>query len=388
MLLLSALPIPATLLNHADLQANGAGESTDPALFAALLTVQRGSPQIPTPAGGGKPGGKLLPEWQPEATPADDMIEIALPPAELPTLDPIAPPEPTLMNATLVPQPLMPAAPADPAPGQADTTPALPQSTSEKPPVLTRLTQAEHATLMPASQLSPAPIIPRQAIVVPTVGGAPTAAPVSPAQTVRLRSAVPAGTGSAEFAPAPALGALPPLLAPIREAIPVDGPGSAAPLFRDGPPAPLQLYPALITAGPEALRGQDFAALVDRLVQAREAAGTQPVQLALAHAEFGRVSLRFDTDESGLNVSLSSADPSFVRAVTAALPPASPSDASAQRSEARSEQGAGASDTPRGQSSERREGRSETRPETPRHQARPGSQLSHSAQTQHDGIFA
>lgn len=68
---------------------------------------------------------------------------------------------------------------------------------------------------------------------------------------------------------------------------------------------------------------RDFAALVDRLVEARAAAqGTtapQQIRTAVHHAEFGRVSLTFQQDSAGLSVSMSSIDPGFARAAQSAL---------------------------------------------------------------------
>lgn len=65
---------------------------------------------------------------------------------------------------------------------------------------------------------------------------------------------------------------------------------------------------------------QDFSTLVDRLVAARDAAQGDVVRVALPHAEFGRVALHFRNDDAGLSVTMTSADPGFARAVTAALP--------------------------------------------------------------------
>ena len=67
----------------------------------------------------------------------------------------------------------------------------------------------------------------------------------------------------------------------------------------------------------------DYAALVDRLVEARAAArGSTPaggVQAAVNHADFGQVSLRFSADANGMSVSMASRDPGFAPAVQAAL---------------------------------------------------------------------
>lgn len=63
--------------------------------------------------------------------------------------------------------------------------------------------------------------------------------------------------------------------------------------------------------------GHDFAELVDRLVEAREAASPDTVRAAISHSEFGQVSLRFEQDANGLSVSMTSADPDFAGAVQA-----------------------------------------------------------------------
>lgn len=63
----------------------------------------------------------------------------------------------------------------------------------------------------------------------------------------------------------------------------------------------------------------DFATLVDTLARAREEASPHAIHASVTHAEFGRVSLRFERDEdNGLSVAMSSADPGFARAVSAA----------------------------------------------------------------------
>ncbi|MGB7407800.1 MAG: hypothetical protein WA908_04790 [Pontixanthobacter sp.] len=67
---------------------------------------------------------------------------------------------------------------------------------------------------------------------------------------------------------------------------------------------------------------RDFAALMDRLVQAREATNSSSAgtaKIALPHAEFGGVTMRFDTSGGNLAVGVSSNDPSFSPTIRAAL---------------------------------------------------------------------
>jgi hypothetical protein len=93
---------------------------------------------------------------------------------------------------------------------------------------------------------------------------------------------------------------------------------TSAPTASIATPVPLLHQPM-----PLADRPQDFSALIDRLVAAREAAGPQAVAVSLAHAEFGQVHLRFRQDEAGLSVAMASADPAFARAASA-MPPVLP----------------------------------------------------------------
>ena len=81
--------------------------------------------------------------------------------------------------------------------------------------------------------------------------------------------------------------------------------------------------PTAASALPQSARPHDFAALMDRLITARDAAQTglpQSVQVAVNHAEFGQISLNFLHDKAGLAVSVGSADPDFARAIQAAIP--------------------------------------------------------------------
>lgn len=85
----------------------------------------------------------------------------------------------------------------------------------------------------------------------------------------------------------------------------------------------------------------DFATLVDTLARAREEAAPRPFSIAVTNTDFGRVSLRFETGADALSVTMSSADPGFVRAVNASAEaaaaqtdsrgPSSPSEARSQQ---------------------------------------------------------
>jgi hypothetical protein len=142
------------------------------------------------------------------------------------------------------------------------------------------------------------------------------------------------------------------------------------------PPQPA--LPGQLSAAPPipAERPHDFAQLVDRLVAAREAVMPQPVALAIDHAEFGPVRLAFRHDDAGLSVALSSPDPDFARAVTAASLPAAPTEAAPQTAaQARSDQSSSSDTTSqsRGQSAERREERQQARHQPSAPQSGPGA---------------
>ncbi len=122
------------------------------------------------------------------------------------------------------------------------------------------------------------------------------------------------------------------------------------------PQTPLQLAAPAVPFD----RPQDFTALLDRLVAAREAAAPQRVSVTLPHAEFGPVHLRFRQEDGTLAVTMTSADPEFARIASQAAPPVMPAADSrpAAGSANHSDNSAAASNTgsgqPRGQSTDRR----------------------------------
>lgn len=126
--------------------------------------------------------------------------------------------------------------------------------------------------------------------------------------------------------------------------------------------APIDPQAHIEPQAPAAVRAQpvperiDFATLVDTLVRARDEAPAQIVHAAVRHAEFGRVSLRFERDDDlGLSVAMSSADPGFARAVSAAAeaPPANAENTGPagrqQAADQRPSQGEGQRQQPQGQ---------------------------------------
>lgn len=262
-----------------------------------------------------------------EDQPAPMRLAIpALPPAFLPA--PPAPPVftptpeassttamPALVTAQMMGQPLTRAL-ADPdAPKAAPAPTAAPNPVGPEAirmlPVAAMPTPLDPAALALSSQAAPASAQTQAPAALPAAQ--PGQTPIAPAAPVRLRPVI-AGTREKPGAPRASEPASPtPLLAAVTPDMAV-APASAP------TPSP--------TTQPH-----DFASLVDRLIAARDAAtsgAAQPVQVSVAHAEFGQVSLHFHHDEAGLSVSLASRDPEFARAVEAATPPI----ASLQQSEA------------------------------------------------------
>jgi hypothetical protein len=101
----------------------------------------------------------------------------------------------------------------------------------------------------------------------------------------------------------------------------------ASPLFATDPLATPDAGPAFATSPAPAAapsRTPDFAALIDRLVEARAAARAtlepHTVNAAIQHAEFGEVSLQFRQDAAGLSVAMTSADPDLAKALQVAAP--------------------------------------------------------------------
>lgn len=90
------------------------------------------------------------------------------------------------------------------------------------------------------------------------------------------------------------------------------------------PGTPVQASAVSVGAPPPARAPHDFAALVDRLVEARDAAlavqAPRAVTASVAHADFGEIGIRFEHRGDALSVALSNPDPEFARAVQTVAP--------------------------------------------------------------------
>lgn len=298
--------------------------------FAAIF--QQGVAPITAPAVPGKPvlpGGKILPD---SGNSADAALQIL---SEGPTEPTMLPPATQLVAGQIVAEPAVLAAMAVP-----------PQQSSREPdgeaaPTTQRAQQAA-LTLIPTKPgLAEVAVLP---VSMPDLVQKPELpvikAPVPPAANSEERAA-----RAAQLVPAPEEQRLParenaqrrvaPIgradMLPVPQAAPmpgiamgaflqVEGAAPAIQISFAGPgqtAAPNQLGPDLSAQMP-----RDFGALIDRLASSREAAAPASgatLRIALSHAEFGSVAMRFDQSGGNLAIGVSSADPTFAPAVRAAL---------------------------------------------------------------------
>lgn len=110
---------------------------------------------------------------------------------------------------------------------------------------------------------------------------------------------------------------------PIRAEAPLQPVLHAAPSTAtavDAAPAPSAQTMPVATAPAAMPSSADINAALDRLVAAREALMPAEAALAVEHAEFGEISIRFEQGSDGrLSAELRAADPELHRAVTAAV---------------------------------------------------------------------
>ena len=416
---LTALLTSTGLTATPDKPAAQAGEGAQGADFLALLSaqtvvpgmVQPGDPVgigidpavLPTPtepaspAPGLPPTGKILPSALPQLPVLPETpVEADTPPQPAPQQPvPLALPLARVLLARLRqadPQaPASAADPAEPAEAAAKAEPAL-QPVEVAMPTLALATLA----VSPAPPVLPADAPPALAAADPVLAKAAALSQL-PMQVAPIKPDRPAAEAPAQAAPNPAspqpvlmvqAGAVQPAAAPLVQPQPAAARPAATlrvalsedpvrptttpePVLAPDSPAPVALAPfAAPDAGapaPQAApttRPHEFGALVDRLVQAREALQPQAVTMAVQHAEFGPVQLHFRHEDSGLSVSLANADPDFARAVSAAVPPvlAAPQGDSAglatgQRQDASPQTGSDSAERQRGQSAPGRDER-------------------------------
>jgi hypothetical protein len=338
------ITLPAPALAPAQTPAAApiaAADSAGRASFSSTLSALNATP-APVSAALPRPDPTPDPSLDPSPDPAA-ALALALPTLALAG---------TRLPLTGKSLPLDPAGPADKAPAkthsQGDAAHATPAPASDDPaasplavmlplpvpvPVPTPATPTTGEPIQAALVANPPKALPRLPADAPPPAepeaprGNParqaTAAAQVPLAGVQLRASFGAGSTAGDTGGHDAAGDGRPAAATTDEA-------TLAPLTAI--PAPTLHLAALATPGaapaaaatPTAVpAGQDLAALVDRLVEARGAAqagaAVGPVSTTLTHADFGRVSVHFAPDAKGLSVTLSSTDPAFAGTAQAAL---------------------------------------------------------------------
>jgi hypothetical protein len=145
------------------------------------------------------------------------------------------------------------------------------------------------------------------------------------AQASASMAAVPVSVADPETASSEAAASVSKALRPAEAArleAPMLAPqiNSAASPAASADSAPLQTVQATSPSAPAAPSAVDINAALDRLVAAREALMPAATALAVDHAEFGEVTIRFEQSTDGrLSAELAAADPDLRRAVTAAV---------------------------------------------------------------------
>lgn len=341
-----------------------------------------------------KPDTKLertqTPERQDEAEPLLDQpasASAAAPIAELPMLAalPAVATAPTAALAPRISSP--PAAPVADAKAKAE---AKPEREHTGQGAAHRAIPALPAAASPQAQ---AQIQRRTAQAVISAAAAQTTKPAldtaQPAQSALPPTAVPAEQVQVELALPRLIGpgalnrdeARP--LAKLPELVLPDAPGALT-----GSPAQPQPSAAPQSAAIAQVRPHDFAALIERIAVAREAAAPQAVSITVTHQDFGPVRLSFRPDDAGLSVALSSADPGFARAAAAIPVPVLPMTAADQagfgqnqRSDSSPAQTGGHSQSRGGSGDPRRDGQPHSHPHAAHRSARERA-------AQRTGIFA
>lgn len=273
---------------------------------------------------------------------AAEPEETAAPVAQVP-VEPIAAQSQPLSPISPSPQFALPQA----SPAPSDASPHLIQS--DGPPATHQqpaLAAFEHAAPQAAFLRTLAP--PAEPQPVPDQPAA--SAPSAPNRPLRIEIALPPQLAAATRTASPVA---------LRQRAAAEHESIAAPLFAAASPAPPARLPAAAQSAPLG-RPQDFTALLDRLVAARDAAAPQRVSVTLPHAEFGPVHLRFRQEDGALAVTMTSADPDFARAAAQAPPPVLPTSesraapGSASHSDTSGAAANAGSGQPRGQLAERR----------------------------------
>lgn len=290
-----------------------------------------------------------------------------------------------------------------PATAMPRLVPADLRLTLESGPAHPSVAAPKQATPMPSSDPAPVPVPVAVGVTIGAEAQASATSPIAPEVHAALPRAEAASAQGAVSHPAPdeqtrthgatrgetARAPVEPVMDGILAATPPAQPVATA---REAGPVTAKAAPQRI----------DVATLVDTIARVRdEAAPAAPVAVALTHAEFGKVSLRFRHEDDGLSVAMSSADPAFAPAVAAAgqaqatpdmrqqQQEAARGDAQLRNAEPRSDTG-GASSQTANSGGTRQDGgqRQDSSRATPTPSQRGNARSSRESAQQRDGIFA
>ena len=241
-----------------------------------------------------------------------------------------APGSPTGATAIIAAQSPASAQAGASVPGKPDDKPTKPDTA--RPDTKLTVTLPAHGALLAGIEhdgRAPEPGPPAAPPVLPELAAAHASAALAargnPERQVRTSrpeiAIIEQGTGETGVEPPVALlRPLADIFIDRRPSVELQSPLAASLTDGDPPSAPQAAATPAPTATPPLAR-HDFAAMVDRLVEARDLAGSQPATMTLRHDDFGAVSLRFRSADDGLTVTMASPDPDFARAVIAAVAP-------------------------------------------------------------------
>lgn len=302
-------------------------------LMTGATPVETVLPNGPQPAETGEFEVILASSAAAATTPAATLLELTLDPDAAMTADTELP-----ENGKDLPVAAEPANDAVPAVAILALLPLPAVAEGGAPPLQPALDRPQPPATPPVSQVAGQPL-PRLAPGKAADAPAPPAPlPQVPPMAATALPPVTLQRDGPRQAPPPRVAATLRLLAeavPDKAAVAASDLGLVSTPATQSPSLPFVSVPvaaptnAPVTAPTAIQTPHDFAQLIDRLVAARESTQPQAATLALAHAEFGQVELRFANDGGSLSVALASADPDFARAVQAAVPPVAASSDSA-----------------------------------------------------------
>lgn len=354
---LAALPLPSLPISTAGIALENAGNAGEPGEtaqgggFEAMLARQSAQPLAPVPASGPAPAspaivpasGKILPEAAaPVAAVAASFVQAGFQNGKVTTATEDERPDAVKAEAALpdqamiaaifaAPQRLSPAVKAEQPETRVMRTAnaAFPREVAHSAKTAEPVTSAQPhpatfaatVAIAQAATIELAPTEP-QAVLAHASETAQKSAPAMAAGAApHPAMAAPSGAPNemaASAKPTAPTPAAPPAIDDEADAPPpIDTADELiAPVLHRTAEAAPQPDAAPVSRASHRPERIDFATLVDTLNRAREEAEPNTVRVSVAHADFGRVSMRFEQDDTGMSVAMSSPDPGFARAVT------------------------------------------------------------------------